>query len=662
MATEKRQLELILDAKNKMASGTQAAARDIEKVGTAADAAGRKTRLWERASKSAEDATDDLGETSRTAARGIGKLDREIDKVNNDLTELAFKMAAAGTAAERLDISKGIRKSQADLGRLTKSKGLLEKILPDPSEGRSLGRKLGDAIADGVTSAPKLGVAGGVIGAIMAPSLAAGLAGAVVGGIGLGGIIGGVALVAKDPAIQTQATAIGKSFSAGIQAEARGAFLTPVKDALTQVEGLATRSIPKIGKIFDSTAPHLNKFTANVIAGGEALLDSFVVAASKSGPPMDALGRIVKDTSENIGGFVTMLASHSEEGASALDDLNMALQNTIQVATIVVDALADIRGALDSLDDHIDHSREWLEDHVSWLDLTADGYQKNSVQAQEYRDHLIGVAGAAGTLTKHIKGAEDATTTLAESHDTAARAASGQRDALVDLSNELRAQADPAFALLSAQDKLRRGQEDLSAATKKYGSKSREAREATRNLASAALDLQGKAGALGSTFDGKLSPSMRNTLKAAKLTDAQIDAIADEFARAKRAGDKFARNYAARATLTTVYKTIRSSNNETSPSVGNAIRDRRASGGPTARGVPYLVGEHGPEIWMPNAAGRVLSAAATRGAVKTTGGTGGGGWPAGGLTVRVDLVGPEESRVWFRKMIRTMDVLPSVAA
>jgi hypothetical protein len=179
----------------------------------------------------------------------------------------------------------------------------------------------------------------------------------------------------------------------------------------------------------------------------------------------------------------------------------------------------------------------------------------------------------------------------------------------------------------------------------------------------AALDLQGKAGALGATFDGQVTPAMRNTMRAAGLTDDQIEAVAAEFKRAKAAGDRYARNYAAKATLTTVYKTIYSTNNENSPGVGSAIRDRRASGGPVSRGTPYLVGEHGPEIVVPSAAGRVLSAAATRGVARsaqlvgTSGG--GGGFPAGGVTARIQLVGPEESRVWFRKMVRTMDILPS---
>jgi hypothetical protein len=38
----------------------------------------------------------------------------------------------------------------------------------------------------------------------------------------------------------------------------------------------------------------------------------------------------------------------------------------------------------------------------------------------------------------------------------------------------------------------------------------------------------------------------------------------------------------------------------------------RASGGPVSRGQPYVVGEQGPELFMPNMSGRVLSAAQSR--------------------------------------------------
>jgi hypothetical protein len=85
----------------------------------------------------------------------------------------------------------------------------------------------------------------------------------------------------------------------------------------------------------------------------------------------------------------------------------------------------------------------------------------------------------------------------------------------------------------------------------------------------------------------------------------------------------------------------------------------RASGGPVRAGTPYLVGENGPEIMVPSAAGRVLSASASRGlnAVGAPSAGVGGGAGGGVQRIQIELVGPEESRVAFRRMVRTMNLL-----
>jgi hypothetical protein len=52
--------------------------------------------------------------------------------------------------------------------------------------------------------------------------------------------------------------------------------------------------------------------------------------------------------------------------------------------------------------------------------------------------------------------------------------------------------------------------------------------------------------------------------------------------------------------------------------LGGIFGGRRASGGPVAPGRAFLVGEQGPELFVPNAAGQILNSARTRGAGGTT--------------------------------------------
>lgn len=657
MATEKRELILDLLARNKMGPGATGAAKDLDKVGDAAARGSKKAEQFGKSAILAGEGADQLGDSSRDAQKHVDKLDSEIDKINQDLVFLAASFTTASNAAERLDISKGIRKAENDLRRLSKSKSILENILPEEIPAAQVQRfttKLASSISSSLAGAPPIAIAGTLLGAAMAPTLAAGIAGAVVGGIGIGGIIGGISRVAKDPAIADHAKRIGQNFVKNVDTEAKQAFLGPVKNSLAAVEALAARSAPKIGKIFDNTAPGVNKLTDAVVRSGDALLNSAVVASGKTGPALEAIGRIVQGTSESVGKFITMLASNSEEGASALDDLNMGLQNTITFTAAVVNGLANAKGALDDADNSIDRFRYSLEDNASWLDITADGYKKGSEAAKLYRDGVIGAAGSVNDYDHYLAGATERTNKLATAHDNATRAAKGERDALVQLSNELRAQTDPVFGLRNAQDDLAKKQKAAADATSKHGSNSREARRALRDLAESALDLQGKVGALGGTFNGKMTPALRNTLRAAGLTENQMDALEREFRNAKAAADRYAKTY--RATVVTTYKTNRE--NFVGPVAPGSPYSKRASGGPVSRGTPYLVGENGPELMVPTAAGRIMSAAATRGVAKVGAASGNMTMMSGqGQVLRLEVVGQQEIVTFVRYLIRSANLL-----
>jgi hypothetical protein len=635
------------------------------------------------ATKSFGSNVEAAGKHVENAQKGLGKLEGEINKTEAELVKLGQAFADTDDKAERIDLSKKIRAAQNDLRSLNKSKGLLESILPDPSEDdvKKWTTKLKDAIGDGLADLGPLKIGAGVLGAALAPTIGGAIAGAVVGAVGLGGIIGGLALVAKDPAIKSQATNIGHGFMEGINKEAKDAFLVPAKEALGQVESLAVRSVPKIGKIFDSLAPSVGPLTKGVTEFADALLNGAVNAAGKAGPVMDSLGRIFADTGTSLGDFLTMAGDHAEEGASSLDDLNDAIQNTISVTTTVVGALASFKGALDDVDGVADKVRYWLEDNSGMIDLTADGYKKGSAAAELYRQGLIGVAGSANDYNHYIGAASDMTGTFAKHMGTAEQAADGERGALVSLANEMKAQTDPVFGLLDAEDKLSTAQKAVTKSTKDHGAKSKETKAALRELAEAAIDLEGKAGSLGSAFNGKLTPELKATLHAAGLTTPEINALGEQFKSAKKEGNAFAKKYGAslavanyKAVWQSLYN-VKDIANDIPRSVTIAMRVTgttnvskakaavekqyaRAAGGPVSKGVPYWVGEAGPELILPEANGRVLTAAASRSATTAGGplragavGSGGGG------TLRLELVGQEQIKTMFRYLVRTANLL-----
>lgn len=659
MADEKRQLILDLLARNKMGPGTEGAGRDLDKLGKSTDKLGKQTEELGGVTTIAGKETEKLGRSAEDTKRRINDLDEEIRKSKRELGELAIAFHEAGSQAEKLDVSKAIRRTENDIRRTTKSKGILAGLLPSPDEGKKAGQGLAQSIRDGLTLGKGYAIAGAaVLAAAVAPQLGAAIAGAIVGGVGLGGIIGGVALAASsDEKIKGYAGRIGKSFVKTIQAEARDAFSGPVMENLGKVEALATRAGVALGKIFKNVAPYLNPFVDSLVRASDVLLGSFVGASGKAGKPLEALGHMAENVSISIGHLIAAAAGNSKEGASGLDFLTSAMTHTIDAATYLVIALTKVKEGIDFVAGGFKAARNWIEDNSRILDLTADGYDKGTVAADLYRKGIIGVNGSATDYTHYLAAAVESTNKLSTSQSNEAKAAHGQRDALKAVSDELKAQADPVFALLSAQDNLTTKQDALTEAVKKYGSKSTEAGAASRDLASAAIDLQGAAGSLSGSFDGRLTPAMEATLGAAGLTASQIAAVRRQFQLAKGAGDAYAKTY--RATVITNY--INRITQQSLDTAHQAYEDtkksikKRASGGSVVRGEPYIVGENGPEIWAPTAAGKVLSAAASRGLARVGGPARASG--AGRQAIQIELVGPEEIRTMFRKLIRTANLL-----
>lgn len=153
---------------------------------------------------------------------------------------------------------------------------------------------------------------------------------------------------------------------------------------------------------------------------------------------------------------------------------------------------------------------------------------------------LAGASGPAATATKKLANASDA----------AAAAAHGQRDALASLSSFMKQETDPVFNLIKAQDDLAAAQKAAAKATKEHGASSKEARQADRELALAAINLQGAVGAVSENFNGRMTPALKKTLQMAGVTKDEIHNLEQQFKNAKSAADKYSGSYVAKVSVT----------------------------------------------------------------------------------------------------------------
>lgn len=633
MADEKRQIILDLLARNKMRKDTQEAADDLDKLGKSAEETDKKTESLGNTSEKTGHQTDKMGNSLESTKGRISGLDKEIENVDKELKNLSASFADAGSSAERNDISKAIRRTQTELRGLTKNRDVLKGLLPDEQELESETKKVKSKFAGmfegiGDLAGPALGV--GIAAA--APAIGAVLSGAIVGGVGLGGIVGGAIIAFQDPRVKSELSAFKTHIGDELKTAA-APFVPVVIDGLgkvrREIDGL------DLGQLFSDAAkesgPLIDGVTDLIGKLGKAVVD----LVHNAGPEIDAIGHGLSQVGDALAGGLESLADNGKAGADALSNLFTVITGGITATFELVDGLTKI---------------------YEWGRRFGGSGVVDAMSALE--EATTPVSGKLDDMTQSAIAAATGTDDLAKAQSADKRAAEGQRDALAEVSKELKAQTDPAFAVLDAMDKVRDAQKNAADSAHKYGQNSEQARAASRQLAEAALDLQGDVGKLGGSFDGKLTPTMKRTLKAAGLTKDQIKDVEDELKRAKKAADAYDGKYVAEIITNYTYNV--GGNDYNREANRGAFSGKRAAGGPIVRGMPYLVGENGPEIVVPDASGRVLSAGASRGLVAQGAMTGmrNVGTAGGTRRVEVEVVGNDPQLVsLLKRLIRTANVI-----
>lgn len=627
MADEKRQLILELLAKNKMSKDTDDAAKDIEKLATAADSADKSTESLGKSTKETDDQIGKFGRSSNDTKGRIANLNGEIENSQRELVGLAESFERAGSASERIDITKSIRRTETDIRNLTKSKGILESILPDPEpEAKSFFQKLDTSLTSGASGisnllGSKIGITlGASAGAAAAPEIAGAISALVSSGAGLIGIGAGIALaVKKDPVIQKAGSDAGHKFISGLETIADKNLQGPILESLALLGKAGETVTEQWGAAFKVLGPQIRPLTQDIIKAGTTISGSLAGAAENSAPALKGLGDSIIILGNGVSNFITILSNGGPEAAS-----NLRL-----IAGATADVLTQTATFLNFLDKI--SANPWITGPLTAL-------------LRKHYDNLAdGSEQLSATQGKLATAANDTTNAM-----------NGQRAAITNLATAVQAQQDPVFAFAKAQETLRDAQDKLNTTTKRYGPSSSEARQATRDLAAAASDLQSKAGETGAVLSGKLTPSMRATLKAAGLTKTQIDAIAHEFGIAQKAANDYAKTYKA-TVITQHVDTYAVGGADYNREAARGNLGKRAAGGPVARGVPYIVGEQGPEIMVPDVSGRIVNASATRGVMVRGNGNTGGSAPR---AIRVEVAGNDQKLVTLLKyLIRTANVI-----
>jgi hypothetical protein len=362
-------------------TATRRVSSSIDDLGDEADATGRDMTQLAANTDVAAHQIDDLGDEAVVTTGQLMLLERQLHSTGRaargiDLTPDLGGMAGAGAAAG------------AQLGS---------------SAARSFGRTGMYALRG-----PLIGVAVGAV-AIMSPLIGAGIAGAVTGAVGLGGIIGGIASAAKDPAVKSAA----KQFGTDISSEffrGGGVFVQPVIDSLHILEE-AFRDLD-LASMFAKTAPFVTELAEGIGGFAREFGESFSNVLDRSSEIIPVIAQGLVRLGDGLGSMIEEMAA-SEGAIEGIRFLFEALAETAHGLGVVVRWLGDRFSELGRFSAGLSGA---LEDVVGWVPFIGGILTDYVRNANDQVESVIGTGeGFVGTLTKVTRGVEDADGAVARS-------------------------------------------------------------------------------------------------------------------------------------------------------------------------------------------------------------------------------------------------------
>lgn len=489
--------------------------------------------------------------------------DVEVDVTANDKSD-------AGLSSVERRFRETAKRAETESDRM--GSGLVSKVT-------RFAPKLTGALTGAIGSAASSGgpiLAGGLAAA--SPLIAGTLAGAIIGGAGIGGVVGGLVFARKDPRVAAALKGLGDDLQERLEGAADG-FVGPAIEGVEIIDK-ALDGID-VEQIFADSAKFVIPLAEGVGRAIEGLGDGIEDLVANAGPVIDSIADGIGDVGEAIGEGMSSLADNGESAAESLE----TVFDTIVTGTDAVFGL--INGLIEV--------KEFTDEFAGGLLRVDTGL------------HLLN-----GTLFENEEVADAVATTYGRVEDavnSGEAALTDYQKAMREVSDEMRSQVDPLFALIDGQRDVTDAQNTYNEALKKHGPRSQEAKEALANLGQAAFRMQSEVAGAAGGFNGKLTPAMRTALRNANLSEAQIDKLE------KQLRDAAAAAKAWEGTFTQTYVTKR----ENIDYGGNSVTGARAAGGSVLAGESYVVGEDGPEILqMGSRSGNVVSNDAL-------GGLGGGG-------------------------------------
>lgn len=433
--------------------GVERATKATEKLEDRLDDVTDSARDTAAATERASESVDDLGDSAADAGRDLNRLradaerlDRQIDETASSVRDLARAIAATSDEAERADLAKKLTVEQGKL----RERVNLRKLI-DVDSASDMGAEMASQVS--VSFAARLGpllarapMAGmnPAVAAIGAPIvgglvtlLSTAVGGAIIGGVGVGGVVGGIALAARDPAVKAAGTELGANLAA-VLGRSSSAFVPATLDAIDSVGQRVEKLEPSFNRAFTAAARLVDPLVDGLLDAGENALPGVIDALEAAGQPVAAIADGIRDVGSAVGDGLSDLAPYADEGARALNVLFWVIEGGVRAVFNFVEGMsrlykvAELVGALMTGD----IPRFWR------LASGIDGARDSSVDLTgvlgALRDGLQGTGEEAVTAEQAIKDLKTAFDALFNQEMGYDRAVIAAKEGLAELNKELR--------------------------------------------------------------------------------------------------------------------------------------------------------------------------------------------------------------------------------
>lgn len=451
------------------------------------------------------------------------------------------------------------------------------------------------------------------IGVAAAPLIGATLSAAIIGGAGVGGVIGGVMLAARDQRVAHAGIELGNTINSQLTRDATP-FIQPTLNAISQLGKAFDANDSHIQNIFKNSARYVEPLTRGITGLISGLMRGLDSLTSSAGPVIGALGKGLTEVGSSLGDMFTQISGQSEGAAAALGDLFGAISGIIQVLGPLIVGLTAVYGVLSKFG----IVKQFALGLLGPLGQIAAMLPETGDAARKTGSGTFGLAKSMDAVTTSSTDLYSNLQSTTASMDDMAKAARG----LTDQNNSLYSSTtDVASALAEASKKIKDNGRDLRLSTKA----GRENRDALSQVASKlqanydayvkvngvgpksakiADDLRGKfitlaqkaglsAGAARNLANQLLAiPSSRNT----KITAQNAQAL--EAAREVR---RAISSVQSKTVTLTIARRVTGSSASAS-ALQSALNKQNAHGGITGAAAAPIssgftwVGEHGPEL------------------------------------------------------------------